>query len=91
MRIVSGLSRLIAGLGVMGMALYVHLANQPQMEGRAEVTMTIAGLEIVATPAQMHLALVTAAMIGALLVALGVATLVRKPKPAPLPAAPPPA
>lgn len=86
MRIVSGLLRIVAGLGVMVMALYVHLANRAQMEGRDEVTVTMAGLELAATPWQMHLAVITAAAIGALIVGLGVVTLVRRPPPVPPPA-----
>ncbi len=82
MRIVSGLIRILAGLSVMGMALYVYVANQDQLVGDSAVTMEIVGQQITAMPQQIIIAQVVMAVIGALIAVLGAVTLVRKPKPA---------
>ena len=88
MRILSGLIRILAGLGIMGMALFVYVANQDKLTGDAEVTMEIAGQQITALPEQIIIAQIVMAVIGALIAVLGVVTLVRKPKPAAQPQTP---
>lgn len=82
MRFLSGLIRIVAGLGIMGMALFVYVANQDKLTGDTEVTMVIVGQQITAMPQQIIIAQVVMAAIGALIVVLGVVTLVRKPRPA---------
>lgn len=86
MRIISGLIRIITGLAIMAMALYVYLANQAQLEGTDPVTVIILGQEITAPPQQIIIGLITAAAVGGLIELLGIFTLVRKPKPAAKPA-----
>lgn len=81
MRIVSGLIRIITGLVIMAMALYVYLANQAQLEGADPVTVIILGQEITAPPQQIIIGLMVVAAIGGLIELLGIFTLVRKPKP----------
>lgn len=81
MRILSGLIRIITGLAIMAMTLYVYLGNQTQLEGTDPVTMVIVGQEITATPTQIIIGLITAAAVGGLIELLGIFTLVRKPKP----------
>ena len=88
MRIISGIIRILAGLGIMGMTLFVYVANQDQLAGDSQVTLTIVGQEITAMPQQLVLAQIVLAVIGALIVLLGIVTLVRKPKPAAVPPAP---
>jgi hypothetical protein len=81
MRIVSGLIRILAGLAIMAMAVYVYLSNQAQLEGTGPVTVVIAGQELTATPTQLIIGLIIAAVIGGLIELLGIFTLVRKPAP----------
>lgn len=81
MRIISGLIRIITGLAIMAMALYVYLANQAQLEGTDPVTVIILGQEITAPPQQIIIGLIFVAAIGGLIELLGIFTLVRKPKP----------
>jgi multisubunit Na+/H+ antiporter MnhB subunit len=81
MRIISGLIRIVTGLAIMAMALYVYLGNQAQLEGTDPVTVVIVGQEIVATPTQIIIGLIVAAAIGGMIELLGIFTLVRKPKP----------
>ena len=87
MRIISGIIRILAGLGIMGMALFVYVANQDKLTGDNEVTMEIVGQQITALPEQIIIAQIVMAVIGALIAVVGVVTLVRKPKPM-APAAP---
>lgn len=82
MRIISGLIRIITGLAIMAMALYVYLANQAQLAGTDPVTVIILGQEITAPPEQIIIGLVIAAAIGGMIELLGIFTLVRRPKPA---------
>jgi hypothetical protein len=82
MRIISGLIRMITGLTIMGMAVYVYISNQEALEGTKEVTVMIIGQEIVATPQHIIIGLITAAALGGLIELFGIFTLVRKPKPA---------
>ena len=82
MRFISGLIRIVAGLGIMGMVLFVYVANQDKLTGDTEVTMEIAGMHITALPEQIIIAQIVMAVIGALIAVLGVVTLVRGPKPA---------
>jgi hypothetical protein len=82
MRILSGLIRMITGLAIMGMAVYVYITNQEALEGTKEVSVVIIGQELVATPQHIIIGLITAAAIGGLIELLGIFTLVRKPKPA---------
>lgn len=88
MRFISGLIRIVAGLGVMGMALFVYVSNQEQLTGDSAVTMEIVGQQITAMPQQIIIAQIVMAVIGALIAVLGVVTLVRKPKPAATPSEP---
>lgn len=82
MRFISGLIRIVAGLGIMGMALFVYVANQQQLAGESAVTLEIVGQQITAMPQQIIIAQIVMAVIGALIAVLGVVTLVRKPRPA---------
>ena len=82
MRLISGLIRIITGLAIMGMAVYVYITNHEALEGTKEVTVVIIGQELVATPQHIITGLITAAAIGGLIELLGLFTLVRKPKPA---------
>jgi hypothetical protein len=86
MRIISGLIRMITGLAIMAMAVYVYLANQTQLEGVDPVTVVIVGQEITATPPQIIIGLIIAGAVGGLIELLGIFTLVRKPRPAAEPA-----
>jgi multisubunit Na+/H+ antiporter MnhB subunit len=79
MRIVSGLIRVITGLAIMAMALYVYLGNQAQLEGTDPVTVVIVGQELTATPTQILIGLIAAAAVGGMIELLGIFTLVRKP------------
>ena len=88
MRIISGLIRMITGLAIMAMALYVYLANQTQLEGVDPVTVVIFGQELTATPTHIMIGLITAAAVGSLIELLGIFTLVRKPKPPTEPVSP---
>lgn len=81
MRILSGLIRMITGLAIMGMALYVYLTNQAQLEGSDPVTVVIIGQEFTAAPQQIIIGLITAAAIGGMIELLGIFTLVRKSTP----------
>ena len=81
MRIISGLIRIITGLAIMAMALYVYLGNQAQLAGTDPVTVVIVGQEITATPTQIIIGLVAAAAVGGMIELLGIFTLVRKAKP----------
>lgn len=83
MRIVSGLIRLITGMGIMGMAVYVYLAHHESLQGSDPVTVVLAGQEITAAPQHIIIGLIAAAAVGGLIELLGIFTLVRKPKPAP--------
>ncbi len=82
MRILSGVIRIITGLAIMAMVLYVYLGNQAQLEGTDPVTVVIVGQELTATPTQIIIGLIAAAAVGGLIELLGIFTLVRKPKPA---------
>lgn len=82
MRIISGFIRIITGLAIMGMAIYIYITNHEALEGTKEVTVMIIGQELVATPQHIIIGLITAAAIGGLIELLGIFTLVRKPKPA---------
>lgn len=86
MRIISGLIRMITGLAIIAMAVYVYLANQAQLEGTDPVTVVIVGQEITATPQQIITGLIIAGAVGGLIELLGIFTLVRKPKTAAAPA-----
>lgn len=90
MRIISGFIRMITGLAIMAMALYVYLGNQAQLEGTDPVTVVIVGQEITASPQQIIIGLITAAAIGGMIELLGIFTLVRKPQ-QPQPEGQPPA
>ncbi len=80
MRIISGLIRMITGLAIMAMTLYVYLGNQAQLEGTDPVTVVIVGQELTATPTQIIIGLITAAAVGGMIELLGIFTLVRKAK-----------
>ncbi len=80
MRILSGLIRIITGLGIMGMALYVYLAHQQSLQGSDPVTVLIAGQELTATPQQIIIGLIAAAAVGGMIELLGIFTLVSKPE-----------
>jgi hypothetical protein len=79
MRIISGLIRVVTGLAVMGMALFVYLSNLEQLSGSKEVTLSIMGLEITALPQQIIIGLCFAGAAGLVIEFLGVWTLARKP------------
>ena len=81
MRILSGVIRIITGLAIMAMVLYVYLGNQAQLEGTDPVTVEIVGQEFTAPPTQIIIGLIAAAAVGGLIELLGIFTLVRKPKP----------
>jgi len=79
MQILSGLIRIVTGLAVMGMAIFVYLSNQEQLSGTKEVTLSILGLEITALPQQIIIGLCFAGVAGLVIELLGVWTLMRKP------------
>lgn len=81
MRIISGIIRIVTGLVIMGMALFVYITNQEQLAGTNEVTVGIFGQAITAMPNQVIIGLWFAGAIGLMIEMLGMWTLLRKPKP----------
>lgn len=85
MRIMSGLLRILLGLGVAGFALYIYLLHQVELSGDKPVQVSLVGQEIEAEPQAIIIGIGAAGFIGLLLFLAGIVTLLRKP------AAPPPA
>jgi hypothetical protein len=87
MRLISGLLRILLGLGVMGFAGYIYLINQGELSGDDPVMVSILGHEIGAEPQAIIIGIGAAGFIGLLLFMAGIITLLRKPA-APAPAGP---
>jgi hypothetical protein len=81
MRLISGLIRIVTGVVIMGMAMFLYLSNQEQLTGTKEVSVSLFGIEITAMPQEIILGLCFAGAVGIMIELLGVWTLIRKPKP----------
>ncbi len=82
MRIISGLLRILLGLGVAGFAASIYLVHQGELAGDKPVTVSLVGQEIDAEPQAIIIGIAAAALIGLLLAVAGIVTLVRR-SPAP--------
>ena len=79
MRYISGLLRILLGLGVAGFAAYIYLLHQGELAGDKPVQVSLVGQEIEAEPQAIIIGIGAAALIGLLLALAGIITLVRKP------------
>jgi hypothetical protein len=89
MRYISGLLRILLGLGVAGFAAYIYLLHQGELAGDKPVQVSLVGQDVEAEPQAIIIGIGAAALIGLLLALAGIITLLRKPA-APLPAGPDP-
>jgi hypothetical protein len=87
MRYISGLLRILLGLGVAGFAAYIYLLHQGELSGEKPVLVSLVGQEIEAEPQAIIIGIGAAALIGLLLALAGIITMLRKP-PSPAPANP---
>jgi hypothetical protein len=85
MRLISGLLRILLGLGVVGFAGYVYLLHQSELSGDKPIHVSLVGQEIDAEPQAIIVGIGVAGFIGLLLFLAGIVTLLRKPA-APAPA-----
>jgi hypothetical protein len=85
MRFISGLLRMVLGLGVMGFAAYTYFLHHVALSGDQTVQLTLVGQEISAEPQAIIVGIGAAGLIGLLLFLFGMVTLFRKPA-APAPA-----
>jgi multisubunit Na+/H+ antiporter MnhC subunit len=87
MRYISGLMRILLGLGVAGFAAYIYLIHQGELSGDKPVMVSLVGKEIDAEPQAIIIGIAAAGFIGLLLFLAGIVTLLRRPA-APAPADP---
>jgi hypothetical protein len=87
MHYISGLLRILLGLGVAGFAAYIYLLHQGELAGDKPVQVSLVGQEIEAEPQAIIVGIGAAALIGLLLALAGIVTLLSKPA-APAPAGP---
>jgi hypothetical protein len=87
MRFISGLLRIMLGLGVMSFAGYVYLVHRNDLSGDKPVLVSLLGHEIDAEPQAIMVGIGAAGLIGFLLLVAGIVTLLHQP-PAPEPTSP---
>lgn len=85
MRYISGLLRIVLGLGVMAFAGYIYLVHHGELSGDKLTTVSLLGQEIVAEPEAILIGIGAAGLIGLVMSLAGIVTLLRKPA-APAPA-----
>ena len=74
----SGISRIIAGLAVIGVAAFVYFSNRAKLAGSDTVLIDLFGSQMQASPGQLNLAFGAAMLVGVVLVLLGIAGLLRR-------------